>query len=151
MSSEVFVMVGKKASKLFGLVFLFLLLFLHPPDSLAETEESQIRVYFFHGTTRCFTCLRMSSLLGEALQQNFPSLLDSGALQWRPVNIELPENAQYLRVFDVSEHEVVLVKYCKGKPVRWRKLNGLWDNVERRKAFFSQVKEGVEAFRGEKD
>ncbi|HEX9779034.1 MAG TPA: nitrophenyl compound nitroreductase subunit ArsF family protein, partial [Geopsychrobacteraceae bacterium] len=141
----------KKVSRLPRFVFLFLLLFLHPADSFAETEEEQIRVYFFHGTIRCYSCLRMSSLLGEALQQDFSNLLDSGVLQWRPVNIELAESAHYLREFGVSEHDVVLVKYRKGKPVRWVKLNDLWKNVERRKVLFSHVKERVETFRRERD
>lgn len=144
-------MSGKKVSRLFSFLFLFFLLFLHPLDAVSQTEGDQVRVYFFHGTTRCFTCLRMSSLLGEALQQNFPTLLDSGALQWRPINVDLPENEHYVRQFGISEHEVVLVKYRKGKQVHWRKLNELWKSVENRKALFNQVKESVEAFRRERE
>ncbi|MGD2148752.1 MAG: hypothetical protein PVH41_18815, partial [Anaerolineae bacterium] len=58
--------------------------------SPAELGEAQRRViaYYFHGTARCATCRAIEQYAYEALVTGFSEELESGMLEWRPINVE---------------------------------------------------------------
>jgi hypothetical protein len=78
-----------------------------PPgsESVAATSEvpagqdRQVVLYYFHGARRCKTCLSMEANALEVVKSEFAEELDSGALVWKVVNYDEPENEHFIKDF----------------------------------------------------
>jgi hypothetical protein len=83
-----------------GLLFSQLSLF-------AQTSSSdsipKIRVYYFHATNRCETCLACEHVCFEILEQEFNSEIEKGTIFYKAINIDEEQNkalvAQYKIMF----------------------------------------------------
>lgn len=85
--------------------------------------------YYFHGTSRCETCLLIEALARAVVEQQFRSELTANRLGWQSVNYDLPENRHFLTDFNLSCPSLVLVEQQDGKPLRWKLLGDTWQLV----------------------
>lgn len=85
--------------------------------------------YYFHGTSRCETCLLIEALARAVVEQQFRSELTANRLSWQSVNYDLPENRHFLTDFNLSCPSLVLVEQQDGKPLRWKLLGDTWQLV----------------------
>ena len=90
--------------------------------------------FYFHGNVRCATCKKIEAYADEAVQQGFAEALEDGALTWRVVNIDEPENKHFVQDFQLVTRSVVLAEYRDGKVVRWENLDKVWQLVRARTA-----------------
>ena len=104
--------------------------------------------YYFHGTSRCRTCLAIESGTRDALGAAFARELADGALAWRPLNVEEPRNEHFVQDFDLSERTVVLARMEDGKPVRWTRLDRVWELVGDDEAFAAYVQQETREYLG---
>jgi hypothetical protein len=79
------------------IVFICLVGFLTPIQSVySQTTSSdsvpKIKVYYFHATNRCPTCLACEQICFETLQQDFKKELDNGTIFFKAVNIDEAQN-----------------------------------------------------------
>jgi hypothetical protein len=64
-----------------------------PASQIAVTSHNAtVIAYYFHGTFRCSTCRTIEQYSHEAIQMYFAKELGNGRLEFRPVNIDEPEN-----------------------------------------------------------
>ena len=106
--------------------------------------------YYFHGTKRCRTCLKIQAQAQEAIQTGLAEELRQGRLAWRPVNIEEPGNEHFAREYGVTGSTLVVADVKDNKPVRFAKLDKTWDLVQDKPAFVDYVTTEVMAFIGSK-
>lgn len=111
---------------------------------LLVTESfAAVKVYYFHRTVRCADCLQIEQLSAGALQEVFPQALADGRLEWRPVNLDQPENTHFVFDYDLSANELVVVGIESGQPT-FNKLPEVWKLVQQpdqlRSALIDQVK-----------
>ena len=92
-------------------------------------EAKKVAVYYFHNTIRCATCMRMEEYSEWAIQAGFPDELKSGWIEWRVVNMQLPENRHFVEDFQLHLSSLVIVRFKDGKQVEWRNLEKIWDHV----------------------
>ncbi len=85
--------------------------------------------YYFHGKFRCPTCLKIERLSEQAVRTNFSEMMGKGALRWRAVNTDLPENAHFDKDFNLTAGALVFVCEKGGKVARFRVVDGVWDWV----------------------
>ena len=52
----------------------------------------KVEVFLFHATQRCPTCIRIGQLAKATVEERFPEQLKSGKIDFREINIDLPEN-----------------------------------------------------------
>jgi len=106
-----------------------------PGEAPVGEEKATIEVkpklvaYYFHGDFRCKTCLAMERYAREAIEETFAEQLKRGAVEWRAVNYDQPENAHYIKTYDLSASAVVVAATVDGTPVYWRNLGRIWDLV----------------------
>ncbi len=118
----------------------------------AQTKEAEknktgkIIVYYFHGEFRCQSCLRIEELLGKTLKSSFKKELESGALLWKPLNKEEPQNEHFMKDFELTYNIAVLVEEKNGKVATWKKLPGVWDHLNNEKAFSKYIKDEVQNY-----
>lgn len=74
----------------------------NPPMSSRETVADKVQVFLFHATRRCAICIAIGKLAGETVSERFQNELKSGKIEFREVNIDLPENKELAAKFQAS-------------------------------------------------
>ena len=62
----------------------------------------KIEVYLFHATQRCTTCIAIGKLAGETVAEYFQPELRDGKIEFKEINIDLPENKVLAQKFQAS-------------------------------------------------
>lgn len=98
-----------------------------------------IRVYYFHRTLRCQTCLKIEALARQVIEENFGAGLADGRVTWQAVNIEVEGNEHFERDFSLQTQSLILAEYAEDRCVRWKLLPEVWDLVASEPAFTEYV------------
>ena len=112
----------------------------------AATAASEVVLYYFHGTHRCKTCRSMEAFAQEALETKFKKQLETGALQWKVLNMEEPENEHFAKDFELVSSSLVLVEMSGGDVVRHEVLQDAWKLVRDEPSFIEYVQESVHKY-----
>lgn len=102
--------------------------------------------YYFHGTSRCVTCLRIEEYAREAIEVGFPEEIQSGALEWYAIDVEQPQNEHYITDYELTTRSLVLVDMDGGEQTRWKNLGRVWELVADKEAFVNYVREETQAY-----
>ena len=103
-----------------------------------------IRVYYFHGTTRCATCKTIEAYAHETVASAFAPDLKAGSLEWKVVNVDEPANQHFVRDFQLYTRSVVVVD--AKDPKRFKVLDRVWQLVGDKAAFQKYVEQEIRAF-----
>lgn len=109
----------------------------------------KVVVYYFHGTARCFTCLKFEEYAGRVLQEDLADALEAGRLEWRIVDVDEPGNEHFVRDYELAAKAIVVADMRGGKPARWKNLERIWELVQDREAFEAYVRDEVKAYLGD--
>ena len=119
-----------------------------PPKPAAAAEapaaSAGIRVYYFHGTTRCATCKTIEAYAHETVATAFAPDLKAGSLEWKTVNVDEPANQHFVRDFKLYTRSVVVVD--AKDPKRFKVLDRVWQLVGDKAAFQRYVEQEIRAF-----
>jgi hypothetical protein len=118
-----------------------------PPSSAQPTPKAapQTVVYYFHGTNRCHTCRTIEAYADESVKAAFAAELSSGAIQWKPTNIDESANEHFIKDYQLYTRSLVLVDV--ENPKRFKNLDKVWQLVGDKPAFLKYVQDEVRAFR----
>jgi hypothetical protein len=116
-----------------------------PPATTAKGTNVQTIAYYFHGTIRCETCLRIEKQAREAIERRFPVEMAEKRLVFKPVNYEQPENAHFLKDYKLPCPSLVVVRQQGGKDEQWKLLEKTWEHIESPLKFKAYVVEETEA------
>jgi hypothetical protein len=97
---------------------------------VAKGTNEQVIAYYFHGTVRCETCLRIEKQAREAIEQKFPLEIAAKRIVFKPVNYDKPENAHYMKDYKLPCPSLVLVRQKDGKDREWKLLDKTWEHIE---------------------
>lgn len=115
-----------------------------PPAAGAST----VVVSYFHTTARCESCLRIEDLTASTVTERFIVPVADRRLVWRVVNVDEPENAHYLKDYQLYTKSVVVSELRGGKEVRWKNLDRVWTLLGQPEAFQEYVEKEVRSFLG---
>ena len=93
-------------------------------------EHTQVIAYYFHGTIRCETCLRIEKQAREAIERRFPVELTEKRLVFEAVNYDKPENAHFSKDYELPCPSLVVVRQKGTKAEKWKLLGETWEHVE---------------------
>jgi len=116
------------------------------PHTAVKAQNSKLIAYYFHGTFRCTTCRTIEQYSHDAIQMYFAKELGNGRLEFRPVNIEEPENKHFIQDYQLVTRSLVLSLMSDGKETKWKNLADVWKFVRDKERFFQYVKDEVEIF-----
>ncbi len=117
-----------------------------PLEEDPEEAEHTVVAYYFHGASRCQTCLRIEQYSREALEAGFREEIQSGALEWYAVNVEEPPNEHFIADYELTTRSLVLVDMEGGAETRWKNLSRVWELVGDREAFVGYVLQETQAY-----
>jgi hypothetical protein len=106
------------------------------PAQPAETPAKEpvkapakVIAYYFHVTVRCTTCRNIENYSKDVIHERFAQELASHRLEWRLVNVQLPENRHYIQDYQLFTKSLVLVLEQGGKEKEFKVLNDTWELV----------------------
>jgi hypothetical protein len=117
--------------------------------SAATDGTDGVVAFYFHGNVRCATCRTIEAYAGDAVHAGFADELDGGALTWRVVNVDEPENTHFIQDFQLVTRSVVLAELRNGKVVRFKTLDKVWQLVRTRDDFVEYIQNETREFLGE--
>jgi hypothetical protein len=119
-----------------------------PAGAASQPAAAPFAAFYFHGTRRCRTCLKIQAQSEAAIRASLGAELQAGRLAWRPVNIEASGNEHFATDYKVTGSTLVIAEVKDGKPVRFAKLDKTWDLVDDPPRFADYVAREVLAFLG---
>ncbi len=94
---------------------------------------------YFYTSVRCPTCKKIETYSAEAIQNNFSEELKNGALIWRTVNTDEPENQHYTKDYQLYTKSLIISEVKDGKEIRWKNLEKIWTHIRDRQKFEQYV------------
>lgn len=110
----------------------------------SSSRDTKVVAYYFHGTSRCYTCRKIESQSHDVITSEFSSQLKTNRLEWQSVNVEQLGNEHFFRDYKLVSWSLVLVTYRNGKQADYKVLNDVWTLVNNEQAFRSYVKGGIQ-------
>lgn len=77
------------------LVFALITVSMMPSTIMGQTQQDSlpiIKIYYFHATNRCPSCLACEEVCKETLQKHFQKEMDNGIILFQAINIEEEKN-----------------------------------------------------------
>ncbi len=108
-----------------------------------QGKPDQVVAYYFHVTARCSTCRMIQAYTEEALASGFGIALANRDLEFRPVNIQQPENRHFVRDYRLYTRSVVIVRFHNGRQAEWENLPEVWYLLDDKSTFISYVQRHV--------
>ena len=108
--------------------------------------DRQVVAYYFHGKTRCRTCVGMEGMTADVLRTDFPAQLKDKSIDWRVVNYDEQANEHFIKDYQLVGPALVLVEMSAGKQVRYRNLDRIWQLAHEEDEFKQYVRTQVAAF-----
>ena len=84
-------------------------------NTVPTTKADKIEVFLFHSTQRCTTCIAIGRLAGETVNEYFQPEIKSGKIEFREINIDLPENRVLANKFQASGSSLFLNAISNGQ------------------------------------
>jgi len=106
----------------------------------------QFIVYYFHGNMRCPTCHKLENYAKEAIETYFAEDLASEQIQWRAVNVDIPENEHFVTDYQLVTKSVVLSQIADGKEIKWKNLDQIWNLVMEKSKYIEYICDSVQTF-----
>lgn len=111
-----------------------------------NTPTNRAVAFYFHGTVRCETCLKIESLARETIQRQFAPQLADGRLAFTSLDYDQPENHHYLAAYQLPCPSLVLVRQGTTNGEPWKLLGDTWQLVEDTNKFNLYVETEVARF-----
>lgn len=112
------------------------------PAKLVDRPNG-VTAILFHGDKRCRTCIKISDLTRQTLQQQFAGELASGALHIAEVNYDEAGNQPYVSHYQLTSSTVVVTRWQAGRETSWVRLDEVWDRVDDVSKFRDLIAENV--------
>ena len=114
--------------------------------SSAFCDNSEVIVYYFHGSFRCPTCHNLEQYAKEAIENNFSEELTKGNLIFKAVNVEEKGNEHFAVDYRLYTKSLVLSLVKDGKEVKYKNLDKIWEYVRNKTKYTDYVKSEVSSF-----
>lgn len=117
-----------------------------PQTQAAQSNAEKIVAYYFHVTVRCTTCRDIEAYSREVIHARFAREMGSGRIEWRLVNVQLPENRHFIQDYQLFTKSLVLVRMKDGRALEYKVLNDTWELVGDKAAMQRYVETEVRGF-----
>ncbi len=125
------------------------------PESRAETAQVQnlkpaekIQVFMFHSTNRCVSCVTIGKFTKKTIEKQFPKDLESGRIELREINVDLPENKEIVTKFKAVGSSLFLNSIIDGKD-NIEEDTKVWRLVSDEQAFSSYLSDKLKEMLGD--
>ncbi|MEI6766819.1 MAG: nitrophenyl compound nitroreductase subunit ArsF family protein [Bacteroidota bacterium] len=107
----------------------------------------KLKVYYFHITNRCHTCISIETNIRKTINENFLNQLETGIIDLYIMNCELPENQTLVKKYDAYGATLALTSYTNGKEQKTEDLtNWAFQKIHSSDVFVTELKLKIEDY-----
>ncbi len=106
----------------------------------------RLTVYYFHGRSRCGPCTTLERYAQETVANNFADSIENGTIEWRVVNVDQPENVEFVEKYLLYTQSVIVSEIRDGTEVRWKNLDKIWNLVNNESEYKTYIHDEVSAW-----
>lgn len=110
-----------------------------PINMPINDDVEKIEVYHFHGASQCFSCMTIKEFAEKTVNTNYPDLLESERMEFRSINIELPENSEVTTKYGAKGSSLWIGTYINGEFHKEQDTN-VWYKVRDEEDFLNYLK-----------
>ncbi|NLW33053.1 MAG: hypothetical protein GXY77_16540 [Fibrobacter sp.] len=111
--------------------------------SSSENDQKEVNkkvtVYYFHTTNRCYSCNLIEKLTKQAIDSGFKDQIDNKLLQFKSINIDLPENKHFVEDYKLYTKSVIVSTLVDGKETDWKNLEKVWTLLRDQEKFAEYI------------
>lgn len=96
-------------------------------------------VYYFYTNTRCSSCKAIEAYTKEAVAKNFTGEYKGWEVIFKGVNVEEEPDKHFVQDYWLNSKSVVVQKFAGDKPLKWGKLEKVWQLLGDKEAFIDYV------------
>ena len=85
------------------------------PMSTAKISAEKIEVVHFHATQQCWSCITVGEYALKTIKEKFPEEYKNGAIVFRDINGELPENKDMVMKYQARGSSLFVNAITAGK------------------------------------
>lgn len=132
-----------------GLIILGLMASISPIPSQSDQnivptmKADKIEVFLFHATQRCTTCIAIGRLAGETVNEYFQPEIKDGKIEFKEINIDLPENKELATKFQASGSALFINAISNGQDNIAEDVN-VWRLTQNETQFKNYLKEKID-------
>jgi hypothetical protein len=104
-----------------------------------NSDVEKIEVYHFHGASQCFSCRTIKEFAEKTVNTYYPYLVESGKMEFRSINVELPENKEVSQKYGATGSSLWIGTYIDGEFHKEQNIN-VWYKVRDEADFTSYLK-----------
>lgn len=104
----------------------------------AFAEKTAV-IYYFYTNTRCSSCKAIEEYTKAAVEKNFASDYKGWRVVFKGVNVEEGPNAHFVQDYWLNSKSVVVQKFAGVKPLKWGKLEKVWQLLGDKEAFIAYI------------
>lgn len=82
---------------------------------VSKQPAEKVQIFLFHATRRCTTCMAIGRLAGETVDEYFQPERQAGRVEFREINIDLPENKELAKKFQASGSSLFINAVYNGR------------------------------------
>jgi hypothetical protein len=112
----------------------------------ADAASDKVIVYYFHGTRRCPTCLGIQETIARTISERFGAETASGALAFKVINFEEPENKHFVEEYSLGFSTMIIVANQGQTILKWENFKKVWDYALNPEALTEYTEKGVRAY-----
>ena len=109
-----------------------------PPAKNAAESKTAV-VYYFYTNTRCSSCKTIEAYTREAVEKNLASGYKGWKVAFKGVNVEEEPNKHFVGTYWLNSKSVVVQKFSGDKPLKWGKLEKVWQLLGDKEAFMNYI------------
>ncbi len=117
----------------------------------AQIQDSKpaekIQVFLFYNTQRCYSCVTIGKYVKETVEQNFQKELNSGKIEFKEINIDLPENKELANKFKAAGSSLFLNPIIDGRD-NIKEDTQVWRLVSNEQAFIGYLSDMLKGMFG---
>ena len=108
----------------------------------SSKPAEKIQVFLFHNTQRCYSCITIGKFSKETVEQKFPEEIKSGKIEFREINIDLPENKELATKFKAAGSSLFINPIVDGKD-NIKEDTQVWRLVSNEQGFISYLSDKI--------
>ena len=115
-------------------------------SNMAKAQNTKpaekIQVFLFYNTQRCYSCITIGKYAKETVEQKFPEELKSGKIEFREINIDLPENKEVATKFKAAGSSLFINPIVDGQD-NIKEDTQVWRLVSNEQRFISYLSDKI--------
>ena len=114
-------------------------------EAQVAKPAEKIQVFVFHSTNRCYSCVLLGQLTKKTVEQKFPDELKSGKIEFKEINVDLPQNKEVVAKFKAVGSSLFINPIIDGQDNIEADVQ-VWRLVSNEQGFISYLSEKIKGF-----